>query len=521
MDSQAPAIAVLTPTLAALIAFLLGQRNKVFCFPVVIAGLLIALCACFACLRQVVEHGVITYKLGGWAAPRGIELKVDALSGIVLLVVAVVALLTAIYGMRRVTEETPDKVPAYWALFSLLCTGLLGIVIAADAFNVFVLLEVSSLTSYALIALGSSKRGTLAAFQYVIIGTMGASFYLLGVGYLYLKTGSLAMGDIHEIINGRDLVGGATLHDSSTIKVAFILMTLGIWIKMAFFPLHGWLSNAYTYSPSTTSCILAPLMTKVSVYLMLRIMFGVFGADYVFAHLDWSQIVVWLAVGAIVAGSLLALAQTKLKKMLCYLIVAEVGYMVGGAWLGTTEGLVGTAYHIVSDALMTLCLFIGASLFWRRFKTHDIDSLAGAFRKMPLTMTGFALAGLSMIGVPPTCGFFSKWYLIRGAIEGSHYGYVVALLFSSLVNAILFFRIFEKAYYPANLESADHHDHGAGADDSPHAHAVARPPAEYEEAPLSGLVALYAGIVLIFVVGLFNGPIADLLRQALPVLSGP
>lgn len=499
MGSQAPAIVVLAPMFGAVVSFIVGRWNRNFSFPIVFAGLLLSLWGSISSLMQVIATSQpVDYFMAGWQPPRGIGLRVDGLSGIVLVVVCVVALLVALYGWKRVTEETPEKVPTYWALFSLLCTGLLGIVITADAFNVFVLLEVSSLTSYALIALGSSKRGTLASFQYIIIGTMGASFYLLGVGYLYLKTGSLNMGDIHDIIGGRDMNSG-NLHDSGAIKVAFLFMTIGVWIKMAFFPLHGWLANAYTYSPSTTACILAPLMTKVSVYVMLRVMLGVFGAEYVYEYLNWSNVIVWLSVVAIVAGSFLALAQTQLKKMLCFLIVAEVGYMAGGAWLANTEGLVGTAYHIVSDALMTVCLFFGASLFWRKFRTHDIDSLRSAFRTMPLAMTGFALAGLSMIGIPPTCGFFSKWYLIRGGIEAGQYGYVIALLFSSLVNAILFIRIFEKAYYPEDIDAVD----------------SAKRASEKDDAPIWGLIPLYIGVVLIFLVGLFNGPIVDVLRKTI------
>jgi multicomponent Na+:H+ antiporter subunit D len=366
-----------------------------------------------------------------------------------------------------------------------------------------VLLEVTSLTSYALIAMGSSKRGKVAAFNYVIMGTIGASFYLLGVGYLYLRTGTLNMMDIQATIASQDLYG------STTIVVAFLLMLVGVFIKMAFFPLYGWLPNAYSYCPSTTSCILAPLMTKVSIYIMVRIMLGIFGAEYVFRE-HATELVVWLAVIAILAGSVLALAQTDLKKMLCYLIVAEVGYMVGGAWLANHWGMVGTMYHIVSDAFMTLCLFLVASIIWSRLGVRRIDELEGLFKKMPWTMAGFVVGALAMIGVPPTCGFFSKWYLVRGGIESEHWAYVVALLVSSLVNAVLFFRIFEVAYFGKKPAEG----HGAGEAHG-HDEGEVRPPDENVRVPVTSVAMLLVTAAVIVLLGIFNGEVVTFIERGL------
>ena len=347
MSDQFPAITVLAPLLAGVLGSLLGIWRKHFCLPLTLGGIGLALLAAVGMLANVLETGTETYFMGGWPSPMGIELSADPLSALVVVVILVVALLVAVSSIHTAAEETPDKIPQFHTLFLLLVSGLVGITLTADAFNLFVLLEVSSLTSYALIAMGRSKRAPLAAFNYVIMGTIGASLYLLGVGFLYMRTGTLNMGDIQRIIVEE------SLRDSPSIQVAFILIMVGVWLKMAFFPLHGWLPNAYTFSPSASSSILAPLMTKVSVYIMVRVILGVFGSSYVFGHLHWGTIVTWLAVIAIVAGSVLALAQKNLKKMLCYLIVAEVGYMVGGAWLGNETGMLGTSYHILSDAFMT------------------------------------------------------------------------------------------------------------------------------------------------------------------------
>jgi len=299
------------------------------------------------------------------------------------------------------------------------------------------------------------------------------------------------MVDIARILQEEQLFG------SETILVGFILILVGVWIKMAFFPLHQWLPNAYTFAPSASSAIIAPLMTKVSVYIMIRMMFTVFTPDYVFATLHWDQVVVWFAVIAIIAGSLFALAQTDLKKMLAYLIVAEVGYMVGGAWLANVNGLTGAIFHIIADALMTLCLFLFAGIIVFQLKDQKIKSLKGIFKKMPFTMAGFTLGALSMIGIPPTCGFFSKWYLISGGIDAGHWGYVAALLFSSLINAFLFFRIIEHAYFGQLPAEGDPHEHH-------HQKAVA-----VDEAPWSMLVPFLAVSAGLLVLGIYSSKVID------------
>jgi multicomponent Na+:H+ antiporter subunit D len=249
---------------------------------------------------------------------------------------------------------------------------------------------------------------------------------------------------------------------------------------------------------------MAPLMTKVMVYVMLRVMLFIFGPAFAFEGHNWAMVVEWLAVIAIVAGSLLALARTDIKKMLTYLIVAEVGYMVGGAWLGNQAGMVGTAYHILSDAAMTFCLFLAASIVVLRTGDHRLSAFTGLFKTMPLTMIGFTVGALSMIGIPPTCGFFSKWYLIGAGIDSGHYGYVAALLFSSLVNAIIFFRIFERAYF-GEIEKEEFPADGD-----------AEPDLKLGRVPWSMLVPLLISAALVLLVGIFNNPLASWLRSAIP-----
>jgi multicomponent Na+:H+ antiporter subunit D len=326
------------------------------------------------------------------------------------------------------------------------------------------------------------------------MGTIGACFYLLGVGYLYIATGSLNMADIANIL--------PSLYHSKTVLAAFIICMVGIWLKMAFFPLHAWLPNAYTYAPSAVSSLVAPLVTKVMIYVMIRIVLSVFTPVFAFEVLRVSNPIVWLSVIAIVMGAIFALAERNLKKMLTYVVISEVGYMVGGVWLGNRMGMTGAILHIVNDALMTLCLFLVVGNIVYKVKGYTFDDLKGLFRKMPYTMAAFVVGALSIIGVPPTCGFFSKWYLILGAIQAGHYGFMAALLFSSLINVILFFRIIEIGYYESPAD-----DHGQSHHSKP-----------IDEAPLSMLIPLLIVAVGLVVVGVYTKEIVtQIIEFAIPV----
>ncbi len=494
MIEQSPAIIVLAPFLLAIILALLGTKREWLCFPLVIVGLTISVAASVVTLMRVMDEGTIQYLFGGWQPPFGINLRIDGLNALVALAVTTVALLTAIYSKKAVPAETSDKVSQYYTLYLLSVTGLLGIVLTGDAFNLYVLIEISALTSYALIGLGS-KRATLAAYKYLIMGTIGASFYLLGVGYLYIKTGSLNMYDIQEQIVANDLLG------SPALLVSFILIMVGVWIKMAFFPLHAWLPNSYAFGPSTTSAVLGPLVTKVMIYVMIRMILTVFSPEYAFMELDWSNIVVWMSVIAILAASISALAQTSLQKMLAFLIIAEVGYMVGGVWLADEMGMVGSIYHIIADAFMTLCVFLFAGIILAKTGKRDLSAVEGLFKKMPLTMVGFLVGAFSLIGIPPTAGFFSKWYLIQGGISSGHYEYVAALLISSLINAVLFFRIIEIAYFGTKPAEGHGHHHEEDHADGP------------TEVSFSMLFPLLVTAALLLGIGLYNQEVVAIITD--------
>jgi len=488
MNQQLPAILVIAPLLSALIISIAGWVNKKLCFPIAIIGLGLAAWSSIDLLLKVLDEGVVLYRLGGWDPPMGIAYYVDHLNGLVLTVVSIVALLNLIASKKSIEQDFPEKIGPFYTLYVLMVTGLLGIVVTGDAFNLYVLLEIAALTGYGLLAMGED-RAPLATLNYLYMGTIGACFYLLGVGYLYIVTGSLNMVDIARIL--------PALYQSKAVLAAFMICMIGVWLKMAFFPLHAWLPNAYTYAPSAASSLIAPLVTKVMIYVMIRLILTVFTPKYVFSTLTVSEPIVWLATIAIVMGAIFALSERNLKKMLTYVIIAEVGYMVGGAWLGNRAGMTGAILHIVNDALMTLCVFLVVGNIVYKVKGYAFEDLKGLFRKMPFTMGAFVIGALSIIGVPPTCGFFSKWYLISGAIQADHYGFVVALLFSSLVNVVLFFRVIEIAYYEPFVE---HHGHDS----------LPKPMAE---APLTMLVPLLIVAASLILVGVYTGDIVNYIIQ--------
>jgi multicomponent Na+:H+ antiporter subunit D len=220
-----------------------------------------------------------------------------------------------------------------------------------------------------------------------------------------------------------------------------------MWVKMGLFPLHSWLPNAYSAASAGVAPLIAPLTTKVSVYVMIRLMYSVFTPAYVFETLNWRPIILWLATIAIVAGSLWALMQRDLRRIICWIMVAEIGYMVGGAWLGVRSGVTGATYHLINDAVMTMTMFCFVGIMVHHCKIWSIDEMGGMFRRMPLTMGAFVIVACSMIGIPPTCGFFSKCYLLLGCAQTETWHLGAALIVASLCNAVIFYRIFEHAFF--------------------------------------------------------------------------
>jgi multicomponent Na+:H+ antiporter subunit D len=437
---------------------------------------------------KVFAGDVLHYHFGGWPPPVGIEYILDPLSAFMAVVVTVTGFLSLIYFQSSAQQEIPDRFVSGHAMALLLLAGLCGMVVTGDLFNLFVFLEIASLSAYALVAIGD-KQAPVAAIRYLILGSLGGSFYVLGVGFLYFATGSLNMADVAQRL--------VPIYHSRAVIAAAVLIAVAMGLKMALFPLHLWLPDAYTYAPSAVAGLIAPVMTKVAAYVLIRVFFGVFQPAFAFHQFPLLPVISWLGAAGIILGSVMAIAQQDLRRMLAYSSVSQIAYVGLGLGMAHPLGLVGALLHVVNHAFMKACLFFAAGSLRYRTGSTAISSLVGLGRKMPWTFAAFTVAALSMIGIPPAGGFFSKWYLLLGALAVGNGWFVAVIILSSLLNAAYFFRVLENLYAKA----------GRRQDDSPLA-----------EAPAGMLIPTVILGVGILALGLFNSSIVT--RALEPVANG-
>lgn len=432
-----PILPIILPLIAAPLCILLGHRQWVWLFSILVSGL--SFCVSVYLLLATLDQGILSYAVGGWEPPWGIEVRIDVASALVLTIVTGISSLVLVYAKDSIAKEIdPSQHTLFYTAHLLCLAGLSGILSTGDAFNLFVFLEISSLATYTLVSLAADKRCLTAAFRYLIMGTIGATFILIGVGMLYMQTGTLNMLDLATRI--------AEYDTSRTLNTGLAFILVGVSIKLALFPLHMWLPPAYTHAPSAVSAFLASTATKVAVYVMVRFIFTVFGAEYVFLTMGMDIILLGLAIVAIFKCSFMATVQSNIKTVLAYSSVAQIGYMILGISLVTSAGLMAGLLHIFNHALMKGALFmaVGAVLF--RTGSVDIKAFQGLGKQMPYTMAAFTIAGLSIIGVPLTAGFVSKWYLVTAALEQQHWLVAFIVLVGSLLAVVYIGRILEAAY---------------------------------------------------------------------------
>lgn len=438
MTSHLPVLVILVLFLGALLTAILGRFGSRTPWMIAVVSSLLGFCLCIPLLAEVMKVGRLHYELGGWDPSIGIELVSDRLSVFITMVILGVGTLVLAHSRESVDRENGQNRITYYATALLALGGFTGMVGTGDLFNLYVFLEISSLASYALIGSGGA-RSAVASFRYLILGTIGASFYLLGLGFLFVQTGSLNMGEVSSILAMGPL--------DPALLTGMVLMVVGIGLKMALFPIHSWLPDAYTYAPAASSSLIAPIGTKVAAYVLIRLLFGVFPTGLVLAEIPLLEIIGVLGALGIVWGSVMAIPQNNLKRMLAYSSVAQIGYIALGIGLGTTFGLIGAVLHILNHACMKACLFLVSSNLESKGKGLEISKFDASLRRdMPWSSAAFAVAAISMIGLPPTAGFFSKWYLLLGSFQEDRYLFVAVILLSSLLNAVYFFRILERMY---------------------------------------------------------------------------
>ena len=436
LAAHLPILQVVVPLISAPIAVL--SRRATVGFVLATAASWAAFAFSVALWLRVRQEGVVSYAIGSWPAPWGIEYRIDALSAFVLVLVAGLAALVLPYCRRSIEAEIPrEQHYLFYAMFGLCLAGLLGIVATGDAFNIFVFVEISALASYALIALGRDRKALMSAYQYLIMGTIGATFLVIGIGLLYLMTGTLNLADMHARL--------AAVTDTRPVLTALAFITVGVSLKLALFPLHQWLPNAYGHAPSAVSAFLAGTATKVSIYVLLRFYFSVFGTGAVF-ELGLREVFLVLSLAAMFVASALAIFQTDLKKLLAYSSIAQVGYITLGLAFASASGLTASVVHLFNHGVTKAGLFMLAGAAAYVVGGTSMSRLAGMGRSMPLTSFGVVLGGLGLIGVPGTAGFISKWTLIVAALERNEWWLVFAIVVSSLLAVAYVWRFVEWAY---------------------------------------------------------------------------
>ena len=443
MGNNISLLLVVVPLIAAPVVAVLPRGR----LPWAVALVVTFLCVLFAGMQLwgVLNGGMISYELGGWAPPWGIEYRIDAVNAFVALIVAGIAAVTLPYALLSVEKEIPeDQIPLFYSALLLCLTGLLGITQTGDIFNIFVFLEISSLSSYALISLGRKRQALTSAYQYLIMGTIGATFFLIGVGLIYSQTGTLNMQDLTirlpEVIHLK------------TVNTGFAFIMIGVALKLALFPLHLWLPNAYAYAPSVVTVFLAATATKVAVYVMLRLLFTVFPDSFVLAT-HAKDLFIVAGIAGIIVASIYAIYQRSVKRLLAYSSVAQIGYMVLGIGFASATGVTAALIHLFNHALMKGALFMAVGAIIYRVGACHMKDIHGLGREMPWTFGAIIIGGMSLVGVPGTAGFISKWYLVSAALEQGAWISVAVILFGSLLAVVYVGKVVEALYFKPVTES--------------------------------------------------------------------
>lgn len=439
LASHLPALQVVLPLLAAPLTVAL--RRPGLAFAVALTASWAALAISIALALQVHGGGgPISYAIGDWAPPLGIEYRVDALSSVMLVLVAGMAAVVLPYARASIEREVPPQQHyLFYTMFLLCMTGLLGISITGDAFNVFVFLEISSLSTYVLIALGRDRRALVAAFQYLIMGTIGATFIVIAIGLLYLMTGTLNLVDMAQRLS--------VAQNSRPVLAALAFLTVGVSLKLALFPLHQWLPNAYAYAPSAVSAFVAATATKVAVYVLLRFYFGIFGEAQVFARLPMADMLLILALAGMFVASTIAIFQTDLRRLFAYSSVGQIGYIILGLSYDSATGLTAAIVHLFNHGVTKGAIFMLLGIVTASVGGVTLARVHGLGRLMPWTSAGIVLGGLSLIGVPGTAGFVTKWYLVLAALEQGRWWLAFLVVASSLLSLMYVWRFVEVAYF--------------------------------------------------------------------------
>ncbi len=506
--SKMPFILILVGLIAAFTMPILARWKKNYCAPYAI----IISCVLFVISltlfgRMLVVGESLNYHVGDWAPPWGIEIAIEPLSGMMIVLITGLFVLISLYSYGSLRKEMKEEARGWFYVEFLLCmVAMLGLVITQDLFNMYVFIEVVGMSAVALVVSKGERIAAEASLKYLILATLGSGFILFGIGFIYMTTGHLNMA-----FAGQVLVENAQ-HYPYLLWAGMSFFVVGFGIKSALFPLHLWLPDAHSSAPTPSSAILSSLVVKVYIVALFKIFYVVFGSE-LYQESSIRYLILILASAAMIGGSLFAFVQLELKRRLAYSTVAQIGYIYLGIGLGTPWAIVAAFLHLMVHAMMKTCLFLCAGAIYYQTGKKKVTQLAGLGSKMPLTAGAMTVAAFSMVGIPLTGGFVSKFMLARGSIEAEYPYFIILIVVSGLLNAMYYFPILWQMYFVSpGGHHEDNHGHGHGHDAIAHGDEEGSK-VQWDQIPLSMKIPIAVtafGIIVLGVTGMF---LFDYLQQ--------
>ncbi len=440
LTAQAPILLVVGPLMAACATALAPSSRASWMIGV--AGSVFAAWMALALAGEVARQGAVAYVIGGFPPPMGIAFHVDALGALMALLISSIGVVAALYSGHALDAEVrPEKHSLVQAGLLLCQAGLLGLVCTGDAFNAFVFLEVSSIGTYALVAVGEKRdrRALPAAFNYLILGTIGATFYVIGIGFLYAATGTLNMADMAARL--------VTLTGTAPVQAGFAFIVVGLAIKAAMFPLHGWLPGAYSFAPSLVSVFLSATATKAAIYLMMRFILDIFPQGAAFSEFFLAWVLAPLAATAAIVCSIQAMFEKEVRRMLAFSSVAQAGFILLGMSMATIGSVSASLFYLIAHAIVKSGMFMALGGLAISLRARSLADFAGVARDAPWSAAALGVGAASLVGAPLTMGFLAKWRLIEAGMIAGQLWIVAVIAIASLLTLVYVGRIVEAMFF--------------------------------------------------------------------------
>jgi multicomponent Na+:H+ antiporter subunit D len=422
------------PLLAAAVLPLIGKISRKF-LPDLVSNAVFFILFILAVTsgRQIISHGPILQQLSWLGEPVNIQVAVDGFSLFMLMAIALVTLCVGLFSINYMDHYGAKA--NFYALLLLMMTGMNGLVLVTDLFQVYLFLEVAAVASYALVAYGLEHDELEASFKYLMLSVIASAGILLSIALIFGMTGSLGFSAVAE--------GLQSLQAKGVVGFCAALFIMGFGLKAALVPFHAWLPDAHPSAPAPISAILSGLLIKVSgVYALTRIFFNVFGLTPAL-----SQILMYLGAVSIVVAALLALGQNDLKRLLAYSSISQVGYVVLGLGIGTPLGIIGGLFHLFNHALAKGLLFLNSGSVQQSTGTRNLDEMGGLAKRMPITAATSLVGSLSISGVPPLSGFWSKLLIIMALVQSKLWFLAVVAVLASVLTLWYYLLFQRKAFF--------------------------------------------------------------------------